>query len=274
MMVWDVAILVEFIMTWNWFKDDTLVLWCLYDFKIRNFQTSPSNPFSFPLSLQNHPASFLNRHPPSSEDTVVDTFGEHNKNQQNQALIDVDPTTFETLELPHEQQAGPEMLPCDPPCWLMIFIWGNILTYTLGIVIFHQRNPYSSQFMTPPSQQRIEGKWVSVCQLWAMMTQEERESSCQKEVWSRWRRKTWVPLRAQASHHITSKPGGFEYVWITHNTSPNNKIKFEWSKHPTFPVQKRTNLKCIQMQGELLHLQRSQLGRWHNPRGVSAKIGT
>jgi hypothetical protein len=136
---------------------------------------------------------------------------------------------------------------------------------------------FKPQFMTPPSQQRIEGKWISVCQLWAMMTQEERESSipsCQKEVWSRWRRKTWVLLRAQASHHITSKPGGFEYVWITHNTSPNNKIKFEWSKHPTFPVQKRTNLKCIQMQGELLHLQRSQLGRWHNPRGVSAKIGT
>ena len=77
---------------------------------------------------------------------------------------------------------------------------------------------FKPQFMTPPSQQRIEGKWISVCQLWAMMTQEERESSipsCQKEVWSRWRRKTWVPLRAQASHHITSKPGGFEYVWIT-----------------------------------------------------------
>ena len=63
MMVWDVAILVEFIMTWNWFKDDTLVLWCLYDFKIRNFQTSPSNPFSFPLSLQNHPS--LIPQPPS-----------------------------------------------------------------------------------------------------------------------------------------------------------------------------------------------------------------
>ena len=215
MMVWDVAILVEFIMTWNWFKDDTLVLWCLYDFKIRNFQTSPSNPFSFPLSLQNHPASFLNRHPPSSEDTVVDTFGEHNKNQQNQALIDVDPTTFETLELPHEQQAGPEMLPCDPPCWLMIFIWGNILTYTLGIVIFHQRNPYSSQFMTPPSQQRIEGKWVSVCQLWAMMTQEERESSCQKEVWSRWRQN----LSAFKGASITSYHIETRRFWICLNNS-------------------------------------------------------
>jgi len=37
----------------------------------------------------------------------VDTFGEHFKKQQNQALIDVDPTTFETLELPHEASTWP-----------------------------------------------------------------------------------------------------------------------------------------------------------------------
>ena len=35
---------------------------------------------------------------------MADTFGEHFKDQ---ALIDVDPATFETLELPHEASTGP-----------------------------------------------------------------------------------------------------------------------------------------------------------------------
>lgn len=106
---------------------------------------------------------------------------------------------------------------------------------------------FKPQFMTPPSQQRIEGKWVSVCQLWAMMTQEERESSipsCQKEIWSRWRRKTWVLLGAQASHHITLKPGGFEYVWITQYLA-KQQDQVWMVQAPHFPSPKEENhLKC------------------------------
>ena len=81
---------------------------------------------------------------------MADTFGEHFKNQ---ALIDVDPATFETLELPHEASTWPlsfhddlEQLAnkCPPwpalgwglvPCYdameKIMAIYGNITSYNI-----------------------------------------------------------------------------------------------------------------------------------------------
>ena len=53
--------------------------------------------------------------------------------------------------------------------WLVKLNW---MFFRLAVPTNTGVSLFKPQFMTPPSQQRIEGKWVSVCQLWAMMTQE------------------------------------------------------------------------------------------------------